>query len=246
MGRGLIGRILEGIRKKEEDSDLQMYATEPPGAMGEDDGERVSFEKWMKKLDALFSAKLGLSIHDVEDMPFRDWYDSGMSPEEAFPDVMDRMRSEHGDMGGIFASKEEGCDEKDWITVEQMEEICPECAGNMRERNMTRLAMKEALECGLVEYVDAGQHQDVPAGELGEEKGDGWPRRLKKGRFSEYCRREGFSGPGVECARKAMDSEDASVRGMASFYMNTVQPKGKTATAVAGEKECGPTPDDEG
>lgn len=147
----------------------------------------------------------------------------------------------------IYATEPPGAmSEKDWITVEQMEEICSECAGNMRERNMTRIAMKEALECGLVEYVDAGQHQDVPAGDLGEEQGDGWPKKLKKGRFSEYCRREGFSGPGVECARKAMDSDDASVRGMASFYMNTVQPKGKTATAVAGEKECGPTPDDEG
>lgn len=217
MGRSVARAILEGIRKKQEelekpkgsklqeDSGLQMYATEPPGAMSE----------------------------------------------------------------------------KDWITVEQMEEICSECAGNMRERNMTRIAMKEALECGLVEYVDeanvdeqgdtigavgktigkiasipvrgvgavtraAGRGVSATGKELGEKKDDGWPKKLKKGRFSEYCRREGFSGPGIECARKAMDSEDASVRGMASFYMNTVQPKGKTATAVAGEKECGPTPDDEG
>ncbi|MFW6173059.1 MAG: DUF4116 domain-containing protein [Elusimicrobiota bacterium] len=56
------------------------------------------------------------------------------------------------------------------------------------------------------------------------EKDDGWPDKLKEGRFTEYCKRQGFSGPCKECADKAMDSDDASVRGMASFYLNTVKP----------------------
>lgn len=51
-----------------------------------------------------------------------------------------------------------------------------------------------------------------------------WPEHLKKGRFTSYCKRNGFSGPSKECANKAMESSDASVRGMASFYLNTVKP----------------------
>lgn len=51
-----------------------------------------------------------------------------------------------------------------------------------------------------------------------------WPEKLKKGRFTEYCKRNGFDGPCKACANKAMKSDDASVRGMASFYLNTVKP----------------------
>jgi len=52
----------------------------------------------------------------------------------------------------------------------------------------------------------------------------GWPQKLKKGRFTEYCKRQGFEGPCKACAQKALGSDDASVRGMASFYLNTVKP----------------------
>jgi len=63
-----------------------------------------------------------------------------------------------------------------------------------------------------------------------EEK-DEWPEKVKKGRFTKWCKRNGFEdGAGIGCAEKAMDSDDASVRGMASFYMNTVKPKGKTTS----------------
>lgn len=58
-----------------------------------------------------------------------------------------------------------------------------------------------------------------------EAKEDGWPDELEEGRFTEYCKREGFEGPCKECAEKAMDSDDASVRGMASFYLNTTVKK---------------------
>ena len=58
-----------------------------------------------------------------------------------------------------------------------------------------------------------------------QSKEDGWPKKLKKGRFTEYCKRNGFSGPSRECADKAMQSDDVSVRGMASFYLNTTLKK---------------------
>lgn len=59
------------------------------------------------------------------------------------------------------------------------------------------------------------------------EEEDGWPKKLKKGRFTEWCRRNGFDGPSRSCADKAMKSDDASVRGMASFYLNTTLKKKK-------------------
>ena len=57
---------------------------------------------------------------------------------------------------------------------------------------------------------------------------EGWPKKLKKGRFTEYCKRNGFDGPCKACADKALKSDDASVRGMASFYINTTLKKKKS------------------
>lgn len=73
------------------------------------------------------------------------------------------------------------------------------------------------------EWVRIGQK----AGWLGKKaEKDGWPEsdELEEGRFTEYCKQQGFEGPCKECAEKAMESDDASVRGMASFYLNTVKP----------------------
>ena len=49
------------------------------------------------------------------------------------------------------------------------------------------------------------------------EKKGGWPKKLKKGRFTKYC----GGKPTQACADKAMKSKDPSVRGMASFWRNT-------------------------
>jgi len=42
---------------------------------------------------------------------------------------------------------------------------------------------------------------------------------LKKGRFTQYCKQQGYEGPNQGCAEKALKSDDPSVRGMASFYL---------------------------
>lgn len=54
-----------------------------------------------------------------------------------------------------------------------------------------------------------------------------WPKseELKKGRFTKYCKQHSFEGPCKACAEKALKSKDASVRGMASFYLNTTLKK---------------------
>jgi len=61
---------------------------------------------------------------------------------------------------------------------------------------------------------------------------DGWPKDIKEGRFTTYCKRMGFDGACISCVQKAMQSDDASVRGMATWYMNTVQPEGKTLADI--------------
>lgn len=55
-----------------------------------------------------------------------------------------------------------------------------------------------------------------------------WPKKLKKGRFIKYCKAQGYEGPSETCADKALNSDDESVRGMASFYKNTTLKNPKT------------------
>lgn len=57
-------------------------------------------------------------------------------------------------------------------------------------------------------------------------KKDTWPEDLKEGRFTTYCKRQGFKeGAGKACVLHAMKSDDPSVRGMAMWYNNTVLKK---------------------
>jgi hypothetical protein len=67
---------------------------------------------------------------------------------------------------------------------------------------------------------------------IGEEMG--WTKIAKKtpwigeavkkpGRFTTYCKKKGYKGACKECAQEAMKSDDASIRGMASFYMNVAR-----------------------
>lgn len=41
--------------------------------------QALSFEDWMKAVDRAVDQRTGMSVYDLPDMPFRDWYDSGKS-----------------------------------------------------------------------------------------------------------------------------------------------------------------------
>lgn len=41
------------------------------------------FDNWMMNVDDEVEKVCGLSVHDLADQPFRDWFDSGMTAEEA-------------------------------------------------------------------------------------------------------------------------------------------------------------------
>jgi hypothetical protein len=46
-------------------------------------GVKGTFEEWMRAVDQAVQMKVGLSVHDLADAPFRDWYDDGVSTTTA-------------------------------------------------------------------------------------------------------------------------------------------------------------------
>lgn len=48
-----------------------------------------TFEVWQAKVDRYVGRVLGLSIHDLPDQPYYDWYEGGLSAAEAAREVID-------------------------------------------------------------------------------------------------------------------------------------------------------------
>lgn len=46
------------------------------------------YEQWEKLVDAAVQMQVGVSLHDLADMPLRDWYDAGMLPGEAAAEAL--------------------------------------------------------------------------------------------------------------------------------------------------------------
>ena len=44
---------------------------------------KQSFEDWMRAVDRAVSSKIGLSVYDLPDCCYRDWYDDGVRPASA-------------------------------------------------------------------------------------------------------------------------------------------------------------------
>ena len=42
-----------------------------------------AFERWLQRVDDEVLAAIGLSIHDLADQPFYDWWSDGITPKEA-------------------------------------------------------------------------------------------------------------------------------------------------------------------
>ena len=49
----------------------------------------LTFEQWMRKVDALCSAAIGVGAFDMEDYRWRDDYDDKLSPEDALEGAME-------------------------------------------------------------------------------------------------------------------------------------------------------------
>ncbi len=49
----------------------------------------TDFITWMHEVDNEVDAIVGMSVHDLPDQPFRDWFDAGMEPDEAAADALE-------------------------------------------------------------------------------------------------------------------------------------------------------------
>jgi hypothetical protein len=43
----------------------------------------TNFDSWMAAVDRAVQARGGLSVHDLADQPFADWYEDGITPKQA-------------------------------------------------------------------------------------------------------------------------------------------------------------------
>jgi len=81
----------------------------------------------------------------------------------------------------IYATEPSGS-MREALTVDEMRRVCPECAENMVEHGITAAKLSFLVESGVVEEVNI--EEDVAGAVLIEKEGeDGWPKKLRKGRF---------------------------------------------------------------
>ncbi len=45
--------------------------------------QKTTFEEWLKQVDISLASRCGLSMADLPDCCYRDWYEDGVSPSRA-------------------------------------------------------------------------------------------------------------------------------------------------------------------
>jgi hypothetical protein len=50
---------------------------------------RDRFEAWLSTLDDICLNEMGISYQDLPDQLFRDWFDDGLTPEDAYYQMME-------------------------------------------------------------------------------------------------------------------------------------------------------------
>lgn len=168
MGRSVSRAILEGIRKKQEDSEMQMYATEPPGAMGEGGDFNPAVNLQPSTVDEIKRASgQGMGAQEIYKVLTPEAREDLTSNVMGEPDRSTGGRNNVLSTIELYAKSapntgvgtppaneleltidESGTlDENEWMTLDEMELDCVECADKMRERKMTRILRREAEEC---------------------------------------------------------------------------------------------------
>lgn len=67
------------------ETSTESTAESPPtgdGYVAKHDSE-VRWREWMRTVNLEIVKRVGLSADDIEDMPYRDWFDSGTKPASA-------------------------------------------------------------------------------------------------------------------------------------------------------------------
>jgi len=49
----------------------------------------MTFEQWMREVNRIVTHIAGVSVHDLADATFRDWYDDEYTPNEAANEVLE-------------------------------------------------------------------------------------------------------------------------------------------------------------
>ena len=63
--------------------------------MEEDEIKKKRFEEWMVEADKTLMRNVGISIYDLPDQTYRDWFDEGMSAGKA---AYKALRNSGGDL----------------------------------------------------------------------------------------------------------------------------------------------------
>lgn len=50
--------------------------------------DSLTFEPWFKQADAHAAGLIMLSLHDLADQPYRDWFEAGYTPQEAAEEAL--------------------------------------------------------------------------------------------------------------------------------------------------------------
>ena len=67
-----------------------------PGVFEQPDTGEAAFKAWMKKVNASVMCSVGLSVHDLPDACYRDWFENGVSPEDAASHIVAEAMDEMG------------------------------------------------------------------------------------------------------------------------------------------------------
>ena len=51
--------------------------------------EDISFDDWLEEVDRLIQEKVGVSLYDLPDQRYRDWFEDGFDPVMAMEYVLD-------------------------------------------------------------------------------------------------------------------------------------------------------------
>ena len=60
-------------------------------------GQTMDFKQWKREVNKVVVNRIGMGCNDMPDVSYRDWYDDGMSPEEAADEAVDIWQEDIGD-----------------------------------------------------------------------------------------------------------------------------------------------------
>jgi len=56
----------------------------------------LDFDLWLGRVDRVVARTLGVSVHDLDDIDFRPWFDAGDPPDRAAHDIVEDVLYEYG------------------------------------------------------------------------------------------------------------------------------------------------------